>query len=139
MAGLLIYRFVGLAALTMFGPCLLGCGKGVPMGEVSGTVTFKGKPVAEGTVSFMNEAAGTGGEGLVKDGKYTLSSPLPPGEYTVMVMPLVVQQQDGGKGPEVGIEKPAPDIPQKYRVLGTTDLKATVKEGKHEANFDLKP
>ncbi|MBY0460057.1 MAG: hypothetical protein K2V38_22300, partial [Gemmataceae bacterium] len=64
---------------------------------------------------------------------------LPVGEYTVTVLPLIVRQQDGGKGPEVGVEKPAPDIPTKYRTIGTTDLKATVKEGKNEANFDLKP
>jgi hypothetical protein len=108
------------------------------MGEVSGRVTFESKPVAEGLVTFMNPGGGTGGEGQLKDGTYALSAPLPPGEYKVMVMPLVERRRDGGKGPEVGVEKPAPDIPQKYRTIGTTDLKATVKEGRQEVNFDLK-
>jgi hypothetical protein len=117
----------------------LGCGKSTPQGEISGKITFNGKPVAEGTVSFMNDSAGTGTEGPLKDGNYKLNAPLAPGEYKVMVTPLVVQQQDGGKGPEVAIEKPAPDIPKKYRVIGTTDLKATVKDGKQEINFELKP
>jgi hypothetical protein len=123
---------VGLAGI-------LGCGKYTPAGEVSGQVTFKGKPVAEGLVSFMNAEAGTGGEGRITNGTYSLAAPLQPGEYKVTVMPLVVRQQDGGRGPEVGVEKPAPDIPNKYRTIGTTDLKASVKPGKNEVNFDLKP
>ena len=118
--------------------CLSGCDKGKPIGEVSGKVTFEGKPVAEGLVSFMNPEGGTGGEGPLKDGAYTLSAPLPPGDYKVMVAPLVVRQQEGGKGPVVGIAKPAPDIPPKYRTIGTTDLKATVKPGPNEHNFDMK-
>ena len=132
-------RFAGASVFALGLLGLLGCSKGPPMGEVAGRVTFKGNPVSEGIVSFMNTQAGTGGEGQLKNGTYSLAAPLPPGEYKVMVMPLVVQQQDGGKGPEVGIEKPAPDIPNRYRTIGATDLKATVKEGKNEANFDLKP
>jgi hypothetical protein len=108
------------------------------MGEVSGRVAFEGKPVAEGLVTFMNSQAGTGGEGQLKDGAYSLTAPLPPGDYKVTVQPLIVRQRDGGKGPEVGIEKPAPDIPPKYRTTGSTDLKATVKEGRQELNFDMK-
>jgi hypothetical protein len=36
------------------------------------------------------------------------------------------------------VEKAAPDIPDKYRTIGSTDLKETVKEGKNELNFDMK-
>jgi len=131
-----VARLSALAALLL----LFGCGKsGPPMGEVSGKLTFKGNPVAEGRVSFMNSEAGTGGEGKVTNGTFALSAPLPTGEYKVMVLPLVVRQQEGGKGPEVGVEKPAPDIPQKYRVIGTTTLKATVKEGKNDLTLDMTP
>jgi len=126
---------LALAALL----ALAGCGKGgAPMGTVSGTVTCDGVAVKEGKVSFMNSAAGTGGEGDLKDGAYRLSAPLPTGEYVVTVLPLVVRMQEGGKGPEVGIEKPAPDIPLKYRTDGTTDLKKTVKEGPNQIDLDLK-
>jgi hypothetical protein len=64
--------------------------------------------------------------------------PLPTGDYKVMVMPLVDQVQEGGKGPEVGVERQAPDIPEKYRVIGTTDLVASVKEGKNDFTFEMK-
>jgi hypothetical protein len=127
-----------LATLAAAVVGLCGCAKGPPMGEVSGRVTFEGKPVAEGRVTFMNSDVGAGGEGLVKDGAYSLSAPLPTGEYKVSVEPLIVRQRDGGKGPEVGVEKPAPDIPLKYRTTGSTDLRATVKEGRQDLNFDMK-
>jgi hypothetical protein len=131
-------RLAGLLPLAGTLLWLCGCGTGKPMGEVSGKVTFEGKPVAEGMVSFMNPTAGTGGEGQLKDGRYSLTAPLPPGEYKVMVIPLIVRQQEGGKGPKVGVEQPAPDIPEKYRAIGTTDLKATVKEGPNTLDFDMK-
>jgi len=129
----------GWSVLAAVLVCLVGCGKGAPTGDVSGKVTFKNNPVAEGTVSFMNPAGGTGGEGQLKDGNYTLTAPLPVGEYKVMVTPPIVRKQDGGKGPEVGVELPAPDIPKKFRTIGTTTLKATVKEGKNEINLDMTP
>jgi len=124
------------AALAAVG--LSGCNSGPPMGEVSGKVTFEGKPVAEGRVTFMNSGAGTGGEGKLKDGAYALTAPLPPGEYKVTVTPPIVRRQDGGKGPVVGVEKPSPDIPERYRTVGATSLKATVKAGPNEVNLDMK-
>ncbi|MCI0376307.1 MAG: hypothetical protein L0215_01740 [Gemmataceae bacterium] len=121
---------------------LTGCGGGgsaAPVGAVSGKVTFESQIVSEGLVSFMNQDAGAGDEAkLNSDGTYSIRKPLPTGEYIVTVMPLVVQQQVDGKGPEVGVEKPAPNIPEKYRNLGTTDLRAKVVEGKNEFNFNMK-
>jgi hypothetical protein len=119
--------------------CLSGCRSSTPKVEVFGKVTCEGKPVSEGRISFMNPDTGVADEALLQsDGNYSLATPLPPGEYKVMVMPLIVRRQVEGKGPEVGVEKAAPDIPEKYRVIGTTDLKATVKEGPNELNFDMK-
>jgi len=136
----LVRPIVGAAALAAGLLFLSGCGgKGTPVGEVSGKMTFKNNPVADGIVSFMNPAGGTGGEGPLKDGSYSLTAPLPVGEYKVMVAPRTVRKQDGGKGPEVGVELPAPDIPMKYRTIGTTTLKATVKEGKNEIDLDMTP
>ena len=106
---------------------------------MSGSLTFKGNPVAEGTISFTNTGTGAGAEGPVSNGAFKLSSPLPPGEYKVVVLPLVERKQEGGKGPEVGVEKPAPDIPPKYRVIGTTTLTATVKEGKNDITLNMTP
>ena len=84
--------------------------------------------------------AGAGDEApLNKDGNYTIKKPLPVGDYKVMVLPLSVREKADPKGPVVGVEKPAPDIPQKYRTIGSTDLKATVQEGKNDVKLDMKP
>jgi hypothetical protein len=117
-----------------------GCGRGgAPVGTVSGKVTFQGKSVSEGRVTFLNSTTGAGEDALLKkDGTYAVRSPLPVGEYTVTVSPLIVRIQIDGKGPVVGEEKAAPDIPQKYRTIGSTDLRASVKEGKNDLEFNMK-
>jgi hypothetical protein len=116
-----------------------GCGSGgAPVGEVSGKVTYEGKAVAEGRITFQSPTGAADEALLKKDGSYTLNAPLPVGDYKVTVNPLIVRRQVEGKGPEVGEEKPAPDIPPKYRTIGTTDLKATVKEGLNRLDFDMK-
>ena len=131
---------VGLVALAAF-LGTAGCqgGKKVPVGEVSGKVTFEGKPVAAGLVSFMNSQAGAGDEAnLNPDGTYAIKLPLPVGEYKVIILPPIVYQRVDPRGPEVGDFAVTKEIPQRYRAIGTTDLKATVKEGKNEINLEMK-
>jgi hypothetical protein len=126
---------VGLA----LGPLLLGCNSRTATGEVGGTVTFKGNLVREGRITFLSDS-GPSDEGLLKpDGSYVLERPLPIGDYKVTIEPLIIRRRVDPRGPEVGDYKPAPDIPERYRTLGATDLKATVKEGKNELSFDMKP
>lgn len=53
-----------------------GCGSdsGGADASVTGSVTFKGKPVANGTVSFSpQEGKGPGAEAAIADGKYSIS------------------------------------------------------------------
>ena len=117
----------------------MSCTAKAPTGEVAGKVTFEGKAVTEGIISFMNPEAGTGDEArLAPDGAYALKAPLPTGDYRVSVMPLVVRENDPKTGFEVATEKPAPDIPQKYRTIGTTDLKAKIEPGKNVHDFNMK-
>lgn len=127
---------IGLAfALVM----ITGCPARAPVGEVTGRVTFEDKPVTEGTVSFMNPDVGTGDEArLSADGVYTLKKPLAVGNYKVTVLPLIVRLPATAKGPDVEVEKAAPDIPERYRRDGSTTLTAAVKEGKNEINFNMK-
>jgi hypothetical protein len=120
-----------------------GCGSQQqrPTGEVEGTLTFKKKPVTEGTIQFLNlKEGGTGGAELKPDGSFVIADPLPVGEYVVVVTPGIHKvDTDPGKSPPVHIEKPAPNIPQKYRMEGTTTLKAKVEPGKNVFNFDMVP
>jgi hypothetical protein len=87
----------------LVGGCLLllaaGCGG---KGTVTGKVTFEGKALPGGYVSFTPEGGGKGGSSSIdpKDGTYTVAN-LPTGTYKVSVNPLTVSnpmQQTGGKG-----------------------------------------
>jgi hypothetical protein len=126
------------AALATLYP---GCDRGPATGEVSGKVTFQGKPVAEGTVTFLNPTEGGAHEAQIeKDGKYAIQGGAVVGEYVVEIKPLVViVDTDPGKSPPAPVEKPAPDIPKKYRMQGTKPFTATVKSGKNEIDFAMTP
>jgi hypothetical protein len=128
------------AGLWMTLVVLTGCAaKKPPVGEVSGKVTFEGKPVSHGIVTFMNTKIGAGDEATLNpDGTYAVKTPMPVGEYQVFILPPVVYQKVDVRGPEVGVLMSTKEIPEKYRTIGTSDLKATVKEGKNECNFDMK-
>ncbi len=67
------YAFACLIALAL--PVMAGCGKGgVQRNDLSGTITFEGKPVPEGTIAFEPvEGEVGGGFALIRDGKYDTS------------------------------------------------------------------
>jgi hypothetical protein len=46
---------------------------------------------------------------------------------------------DPGRSPPAPVEKHAPNIPPKYRMQGTTPLRAPVKKGPNTFDFDMKP
>ncbi|MCI0460474.1 MAG: carboxypeptidase regulatory-like domain-containing protein [Gemmataceae bacterium] len=137
----------GVLVLTvsLLGLGSAGCGRsGPPRGDVSGTVTFKDQPVTEGKVTFFNPKEGVGGEGdLRADGRFTIKTQeggLLVGDYIVFVSPLThMKDTDPGKTPPSLEDKPAPNIPAKYRRQDTTPLRATVKEGENDFPFDLTP
>jgi hypothetical protein len=133
--------FARLAVAGLFSALLLGCSEGPPTGKVHGKVTFKGAPVKEGTVTLLNPKEGGAAEAQIKtDGTYAVANGVLIGDYVVEIKPLMhLVDTDPGKSPPAPMEKPAPDIPRKYRMQGTTPLKATVKRGENEINFEMTP
>jgi hypothetical protein len=82
--GWVLLLLVGLAA---------GCGS---TGTISGTVTYKGKPLKAGTVSFMTTEGGHVASGEIKeDGTYTVSR-VPAGPAKVTVKSVEVFTPPGG-------------------------------------------
>lgn len=122
--------------------CLLfGCGVAGPKTAiVKGTVTFKGKPVPNGTVTFV-PASGHHATGEIRpDGSYTLTSFRPgdgavPGTYKVIV---VAMQDMTGRLPEDRTPLPPPIVPNKYTSIATTDLTVEVKEGENQIDLPLR-
>lgn len=88
-----------VAGLTLALPLLLltaGCSSN---GSVSGTVTFDGKPMPGGTVTFVGEGGGGGSAQInAKDGTYEITK-LPKGKMKVSVKPYEPPQMGGRGGP----------------------------------------
>jgi hypothetical protein len=119
-----------------------GCASGPAIGDVKGHVTFEGKPVTEGNISFFNPTLGTGADApLADDGTYVIKTQaggLPVGDYIVFITPETYLDKSDPTTPPARVEKKAANIPMKYRRQGSTPLKATVEGGKNKFDFDMK-
>ena len=136
-------RILGLCLIAscLSSVLIVGCSPSGPaVGDVSGKVTFKGQPIKEGTVTFLNPNEGGAGESAIdSNGSYTIPK-LVVGEYILIVTPLMeMKDTDPGKSPPAPVEKPAPNIPVKYRQQGLTPLKTRIKEGKNEFQIEMHP
>lgn len=120
-----------------------GCGRSGPkMAGVSGTVTYQGKPVPKGTITFQSDDPnGRNAVGSIDpDGSYTLQTEKPgdgalPGDYRVAISARDDEVLDYIP------PKPIPPkrlVPEKYENPDTSGLKATVKSGRNDIPFDLK-
>ena len=114
----------------------MACG-GKSQMEVHGQVTFKGEPVTEGTIQFNDDKTGNGAEvELRSDGSY--QAILPPGRYTVVILPPLVNDVRKNPSSPPGQEyKKAPNIPPKYRSTATSNLGAMVSADKTVHDFEL--
>jgi len=138
---------------------LLGCGsKRSTGGSISGTVTYKGKPVNRAML-FFHPTSGEGHDISVpttQEGTFSVSD-IPPGEYTIFMEgarippgalkePEIPKGMDPAKAEEMkrkfqqmrGGEVPTIPFPKKYQNVATTDLKCTITPGKQQLNLELK-
>lgn len=143
---------VGLLVCPLVGGC--GGPPGLepegPTGTVSGKVTWKGAPLTEGTITFVNPQQGLPYSASIgPDGSYALVGPfngaIPVGEYQVAVAPvqqapsdpMALMQPMG----EPGTVQPAQDvpgeIPLKYRSADMSGIKKTVVEGANDVPIDI--
>jgi hypothetical protein len=101
--------------------------------EVSCKITFKGKPLPVGTVTFVTSDEKTKVAALIaEDGTY--KAVVPAGEYKITITTLVPKKKDD-KEPEKKV--PELKIHPKYGDPKTTPLTAAIKEGKNELNIEL--
>lgn len=139
---------------------LCGCGSAGDGGPrrvpVTVTIAHNGSPVEGANVTFVPKGEGQAAYGVTDaSGKAELSTQgendgAIPGDYQVMV------RKTETKGPDVKVDsseigampsgadamksaKTSNLLPEKYGVIGTTDLEATVTEdGENALSFDLK-
>jgi hypothetical protein len=133
-------RRLGCAALVAAWVVCAGCGGGsgqLPTVPAAGTVSYKGKPVAKGTVHSTPEA-GPPASGVITDGKFTLTTYTDgdgavAGKHKVGVeVTEEVKTKDGDTSVKYV-------IPQKYASPDSSDIKVDIPPGgKKDIAIDIK-
>jgi hypothetical protein len=126
---------VGLGWLTV---ALLAAGCGPRFGNVSGQVTYQGKPLPGGTITFYDAANGAASGPIETDGTYSVSK-VATGRARVVVVPLMQitflgpgdagRQKSGGDQP--------PPLPAKYADPNKSGLTYDVTAGDQKHDFPL--
>jgi hypothetical protein len=123
-------RVAGCALLLTW--TALGCGTQV--GQVSGKVTYRGKPLPSGSVLFVTpEGNVVGRSAIAPDGLYVMTD-VPAGSVKVAVTSH--EHVPPGVGGQPGNYVP---IPTRYAKAETSDLEYTVTRGSQTFNLDLLP
>jgi hypothetical protein len=131
--------------LVSFGP--VGCGS--KRNSVSGTVTYKGRPLPSGLVVFVcKEGTASKPARIAEDGTYSADD-VAPGSVTVCVdVSLPTTDGDSTEAPETQSKdqankaSPAPttpyvSIPERYKDPSQSGLTFEVKPGKNVFNIPL--
>jgi hypothetical protein len=133
------YLSLSLIATTAL---MVGCGGSTAGakkmgGAVSGSVTFQGQPVSEGSVQLYSATSGDAATAtLDAAGKFKLTTPIPIGSYKVSIMP------PPEPAPQVGVPyapKEYKNIPLKYRADATSPLKAEIKAEPNVLTLEMTP
>ncbi|EAQ81401.1 hypothetical protein DSM3645_23456 [Blastopirellula marina DSM 3645] len=123
-----------------------GCSSGgsLETATVTGKVSYQGKPLPYGSISFRPEAGSPAYAKLREDGTYSLSTfgngdGAVIGKHQVLI---IATETDAGIAPanDSGIEMPVTKsvIPRKYTSFSTSQLTAEVISGKNnEFSFNL--
>jgi hypothetical protein len=130
-----------LLAVALAGGLVLLPGGCENTGTVSGTVRYKGQPLSEGSVSFVNDNGQVATGSIDKSGHYVVSRvPVGPAKVTVQIV--------SSEGPPpmsfVGAPKQGQEtatgskIPLRYGVASTSGLQLNVTKGKQPFDIDLK-
>jgi hypothetical protein len=133
---------------------LIGSGCSRPKSEVSGTVTYQGKPVPIGTVTFLDANNKAVGSSAIANGKYAMikapegpvkilvtTPPPPPGGAASVSAILKKGTLKGKTLPSDLPSEPPPvpiAVPAKYGIVDQTDLTYTVQPGAQEHAIELK-
>ncbi len=129
-------------ALVLLIP-LFGCGGGssLDLAPVTGKVTYNGKPVDHGMVSFMptGETRGPQAAGSIQpDGTFTIKTAgkegAVVGSHKVIVQCRRIVTPEEAKNLVIGELL----IPKQYAQFGATPLKIDVKPGNNELPIELK-
>jgi hypothetical protein len=117
-----------------------GCGLFENAGTISGTVRYKGQPLAEGSISFINDKGRVVTATIDNTGRYAAPH-VPVGSAKVTVR---VASAEGPPPLSFGstprpVQGPATvlKVPSRYGLPVTSDLRCEVTKGKQQYDIDL--
>lgn len=140
----LVQRTLLAAALllaTVVGCSRRGDDSKVPTGTLRGTVTFEGKPIREGEISFLQEDTGGGATAQIDaSGHFEVETPLQVGVYRVAVCPPTLRIPPGEPGAKVPLHrlKKYPNIPEFYHSEYSSDLRVEIEPGPNTVVVNMK-
>ena len=130
-----LYRTVQTLGLFLVA-ALAGCRD--DQGSVTGTVTFDGRPVTTGAITFVKTDGGLVREGaVIRDGVF--QARMPPGKYKVEVNAQEIvgkRKQKGFDGTDEEVELTKEMFPDRYNTK--TELSKDVSAGANTVILDLK-
>jgi len=147
MSGKPLRRWLAVLVLMPAMLALSACGSGGATGDVSGKVTYQGKALPSGRITFLCDAGDKPVlTSAIKDGEYSIQKAAA-GPARVAVETFQFKQVAIPGAPKTsnlpGSDAPPPGpyvpIPQKYRVPDSSGLTYTITKGKQTKDFDLAP
>jgi hypothetical protein len=136
-----LLRAAALATCVATLLVLIGCSDGrMRTAPVKGTITYKGKPVPQGSIMFQPENNGPSATANIKDGSYSLKTyrngdGAVLGKHKVTVISL---EDQAGLLPETRANLPPPIVPLHYSFPDKSGLTATVEDKSNTIDFHLK-
>ncbi len=132
---------VGVLAGLMAALAAVGCGGGA--GQVSGTVSYRGQPLSDGTVLILASDGRPRDGRIGPDGRFTIAD-VPAGEAKVAVTSFAPVEMPAGRGglPQAGFRRTDVPmertslLPPRYGDLAASGLTVRVEEDT-EINLDL--
>jgi len=132
--------FIAAGAFALVVGLTAGCGQGPATGEVSGTVTYDGKVVEDGSIAFYPEnGKGSATGGAITGGKYSVSK-VPVGTAKVRISGAKNIKEHKMSYDEKAPPPPVTSdelLPPKYSDEKITELKYDVKSGVQTKDFEL--
>ncbi|MFO0863118.1 MAG: hypothetical protein U0744_00400 [Gemmataceae bacterium] len=140
-----MWRWLPALLASMWGAACLGCGGGRELARVSGKVTFNGKPVSGGSLTFSPQGGSTEANpgkpavGVVRDGNYSLgtfaeSDGAFVGKHTVSYSAPLLDYPPGIQ-PKPGSPPPLSG----YEGLVPRSVSVEVKPGANQIDVELAP
>jgi hypothetical protein len=134
-------RWPGLLVIALASLVPIACGSGPEMATVTGRVSYQGKPLPKGTITFVAvNANGRNASGQIDaEGYYTLQTEQPGDGVLLGGYDVTISARDDAVLDYIPKEpvKPKRLAPEKYENPGTSGLKRAVTSGRNTINFEL--